>query len=173
MHNFRQVMREQEAGQPLRGIVELDDAYLGGETSGTSGRRRGRGRGQHDALSGRDAVERRRESRTAAIKPVERLPEAGGGSVPTPTVAAGDSGGKGSSETPGLSGANTLLNNVKRATGGTYIGYSSRYTGKLPSRMRLPFQQALSVNLALRLADLALRTPPLPYRLATVARTAG
>ena len=39
-HKLMQAMREREDSQPLRGIVELDDAYLGGETSGG---KRGRG----------------------------------------------------------------------------------------------------------------------------------
>ncbi len=39
-HKWMQAMREREDSQPLRGIVELDDAYLGGETSGG---KRGRG----------------------------------------------------------------------------------------------------------------------------------
>lgn len=39
-HKLMQTMRERDDSQPLRGIVELDDAYLGGETSGG---KRGRG----------------------------------------------------------------------------------------------------------------------------------
>ena len=39
-HKLMQTMRERDDSQPLRGIVEIDDAYLGGETSGG---KRGRG----------------------------------------------------------------------------------------------------------------------------------
>lgn len=39
-HKLMQTMRERDDSQPLRGIVEVDDAYLGGETSGG---KRGRG----------------------------------------------------------------------------------------------------------------------------------
>ena len=35
-HKLMQSMREREDSQPLRGIVELDDAYLGGGTTGAS-----------------------------------------------------------------------------------------------------------------------------------------
>ena len=38
-HKFIQAMREREESQPLRGIVELDDAYLGREASGGAARR--------------------------------------------------------------------------------------------------------------------------------------
>ena len=39
-HKLMQTMRERDDSQPLRGNVEIDDAYLGGETSGG---KRGRG----------------------------------------------------------------------------------------------------------------------------------
>ena len=39
-HKLMQTIREQDDSQPLRGVVELDDAYSGGETSGG---KRGRG----------------------------------------------------------------------------------------------------------------------------------
>ena len=39
-HKLMQAMREREDSQPLRGVVELDHAYLGGQTSGVQ---RGRG----------------------------------------------------------------------------------------------------------------------------------
>ena len=39
-HKLMQTMRERDDSQPLCGIVEIDDAYLGGEASGG---KRGRG----------------------------------------------------------------------------------------------------------------------------------
>ena len=33
-HKLMQTMRERDDSQPLRGIVEIDDAYLGDEASG-------------------------------------------------------------------------------------------------------------------------------------------
>ncbi len=55
-----QTMREREDSQPLRGIVDLDDAYLGGETSGGK-RRRGatrpyRGGRRSDASENQETV---------------------------------------------------------------------------------------------------------------------
>ena len=37
-HKLMQVMTERDRAHPLGGIVELDDAYLGGERSGASAR---------------------------------------------------------------------------------------------------------------------------------------
>ena len=88
-HKLMQAMREREDSQPPRGIVELHDAYLGGETSGG---KRGRGDGPQDALSGRGTGQRGGASRTAAPEPGERLPATGGGNMGAPAVAAGDGG---------------------------------------------------------------------------------
>ena len=153
-HKLMQAMREREDSQPLRGIVELNDAYLGGEASGGAGRPASR-------PSGRGAGQRGRASGTAATEPGERLPAAGGGSVGAPAVTAGDGGAvgwaavfpgvqaagcehqprvtggaKGSCETPGLSWVNTLLGNVKRATDGTYHSCSSRVWPTSPCALR-------------------------------------
>ena len=37
-HKLLQVMMERDAGKPLAGVIELDDAYLGGERRGKPGR---------------------------------------------------------------------------------------------------------------------------------------
>ena len=81
-------------------------------------------------------------------------------------------GGKSSCETPGLSWVNTLLGNVKRAIDGTYHACSSRYAGRYLAEFgyRLNRRYQL-VDLVPRLAYVAVRTPPLPYRL--LAGTAG
>ena len=61
-----QAMREREHSQPLRGIVELDDAYLGGETSGGK-RRRG------TALPRRTTIRCPENTETVAPEPRARL----------------------------------------------------------------------------------------------------
>lgn len=61
-----QTMREREDSQPLRGIVELDDACLGGETSGGK-RRRG------TALPRRTTIRCPENTETVAPEPRARL----------------------------------------------------------------------------------------------------
>ncbi len=83
-------------------------------------------------------------------------------------------GGKGSCETPGLSSVNTLLGNVKRAIDGTYHACSSRYAGRSLAELGYRFNRRYQlVDLVPRLAYVAVRIPPLPYRLLTLAGTAG
>ena len=49
-HKLAQAMMERDAAKPLKGRVELDDAYLGGERSGGKARPR---RARQDAVRGR------------------------------------------------------------------------------------------------------------------------
>ncbi|MDE0110410.1 MAG: hypothetical protein OXN96_21605 [Bryobacterales bacterium] len=85
-HKLMQAMREREDSQPLRGIVELDDAYR--DQRGQAGTRGG----PQDALSGRGTGQRGGASRTAAPEPGERLPATGGGNMGAPAVAPEDGG---------------------------------------------------------------------------------
>ena len=83
-------------------------------------------------------------------------------------------GGKGSCETPGLTWVNTLLGNVKRAIDGTYHACEARYAGRYLAEFAYRFNRRYElVDLVPRLAYVAVRTPPLPYRLLTVAGSAG
>ena len=68
-HKLMQTMRERDDSQPLRGIVEIDDAYLGGETSGG---KRGRGAARKTPFVACGPSECRRSPGTAAA-------ESGGG----------------------------------------------------------------------------------------------
>ena len=81
-------------------------------------------------------------------------------------------GGPGSCEASGLGWVNTVLGNVKRALDGTYHAwgqkYGPRYLAEFSYRFNRRYQLA---DLVPRLAHVAVRTPPLPYRLLTVAGT--
>ncbi len=83
-------------------------------------------------------------------------------------------GGKGSCETPGLGWVNTLLGNVKRSIDGTYHACSSRYAGRYLAEFAYRFNRRYQLaDLVPRLAYVAARTAPLPYRLLTLAGTSG
>ena len=196
-HKLMQAMREREDSQPLHGIVELDDAYLGGEASGG---KRGRGAARKTPflaaaqVSADGRPERLRLTpvvgfRRRAVEAWARQQQLQPGTVVRSdglqcfrgVQAAGcehqprvTGGGKGSCETPGLSWVNTLLGNVKRAIDGTYHACSSRYAGRYLAEFGYRFNRRYQlVDLVPRLAYIAVRTPPLPYRLLTMAGTAG
>ena len=195
-HKLMQAVREREDSQPLRGIVELDDAYLGGETCGG---KRGRGAAGKTAflaaaqVSAEGRPERRRLSpvggfrrravevwaqrqlqpgtvvRSDGLRCVRGVQAAG--CEHQPRIAGG---GKGSCETPGLRWVNTLLGDAKRASDGTYHDrapqYAGRYLAELAYRFTRRYQLA---DLVPHLAYVAVHTPPLAYRLLTLAGTAG
>lgn len=195
-HKLMQAMREREDSQPLRGIVELDDAYLGGETSGG---KRGRGAARKTAFLAAAQVSAEGRPERLRLSPVggfrRRAVEVWAQRQLQPgTVVRSDGlrcfrgvqaagcehqpritgGGKGSCETPGLRWVNTLLGNVKRAIDGTYHACAPQYAGRYLAEFSYRFNRRYQLaDLVPRLAYVAVRTPPLPYRLLTLAGTAG
>ena len=195
-HKLMQAMREREDSQPLRGIVELDDAYLGGETSGG---KRGRGAAGKTAFLAAAQVSAEGRPERLRLSPVggfrrravevwaQRQLQPGtmvrsdglrcfqgvqaAGCEHQPRITGG---GKGSCETPGLRWVNTLLGNVKRAIDGTYHACAPQYAGRYLAEFSYRFNRRYQLaDLVPRLAYVAARTPPLPYRLLTLAGTAG
>ena len=195
-HKLMQAMRERDGSQPLAGIVELDDAYLGGQAVGG---KRGRGAerktpflaaaqvsedGRPERLRLSPAVGFRRLAAQARarqhLKPGTVVRSDGprcfrgvqeAGCAHRPRVTGG---GKGSCETPGLKWVNTLLGNVKRAIDGTYHACDARYAGRYLAEFSYRFNRRYRlVDLVPCLAYVAVRTSPLPYRLLTLAGTSG
>ena len=77
-------------------------------------------------------------------------------------------------EVPGLGWVNTLLGNVKRAIDGSYHACASRYAGRYLAEFAYRFNRRYELaDLVPRLVDVAVRTPPLPERLLTLAGTQG
>ena len=195
-HKLMQTMHERDDSQPLRGSVEIDDAYLGGETSGG---KRGRGAGRKTPFEAAAQVsadgrpERLRLSPVAGFRKRALQAWATQHLVPETLVcsdglacfrgvqAAGCAhqaqvagGGKGSCETPGLSWVNTLLGNVKRAIDGTYHACAPHYAGRYLAEFLCRFNRRYELtDLVPRLVYVAVRTPPLPDRLLALAGTAG
>ena len=69
---------------------------------------------------------------------------------------------------------NTLLGNVKRAIDGTYHSCAPRFAGRYLAEFGYRFNRRYRLaDLVPRLADFAAHAPRLPYRLQTMAGTAG
>ena len=185
-HKLMQVMYEREVSQPLGGRVEMDDAYLGGQESGG---KRGRGAGHKTPFVA--AVEtnqdrhpirmkllcvkgfRKEEIRrigekiltagsevvTDGLSCFRSIPECGCHHVPVKT-----SGNK-EVQNSTFKWVNTVLGNVKKAISGTYQAvhkHGHRYLASFSYRFNRRFD--LSTMLT-RLAWVALRTVPMPFRL--------
>ncbi|ACD58194.1 ISXo2 putative transposase [Xanthomonas oryzae pv. oryzae PXO99A] len=193
-HKIMQAMTEREEPRKLKGFVQIDDAYLGGERSGGK-----RGRGSEnkqpfviavqvdhthehpvfaviepvkafDNASLEDWIARRLEPEcevySDGLACFRRLEEAGHAHT---TLDTG--GGRAATDVQGARWLNVVLGNVKRAISGTYhaVGqakYARRYLAEAAYRFnrRFDLKQMLP-----RLATALLRCTPCPERVLRMA----
>lgn len=195
-HKLMQAMKERDDTRPLQGIVQLDDAYWGGERHG-----QGTGRGTAGKTPFVAAVQCSQDGRPIALRMSvvkgfrsrEILRWASGhlaaGShvvsdgllcfraVPaagcTHSAEATGSGPPARDDTR-LNWVNTLLGNVKNALHGTYHAMNHKHLPRYLAEFSYRFNRRFALaELVPRLAYVALRTPPLPYRLAILAESHG
>ena len=186
-----QTMRERDDQQPLDGWVQLDDAYWGGECRG-----RTRGRGSTNKTPFVAAVACTANDQPTFIKltplkafshdsirlwsqqhlrPECRVTSDGLHSFRilserTHHTRILTGSGAISVETPELKWVNTVLGNIKTAMRGTYHAVRPQHLGRYLAAFSWRFNRRYALDqLVDRLAKAACRTPPLPYRLATLA----
>lgn len=192
-HKLMQAMLEQEQGRQLEGVIQMDDAYWGGRRRGY---KRGRGtRGKRpfvaavatDPVSGKPLTMRMdpvRGFRSREIGRWSRKHLAAGAHVRSDGLAcfaavgqAGctheplvTSGPKGRQRRKAFVWVDTMLGNIKNAMQGTYHGIGAkhlpRYLAEFSYRFNRRFNLAGMVG---RLGAAAALTPPMPYRLVTLA----
>lgn len=191
-HKLAQVMMERDDTKQLRGRVEIDDAYLGGERSGGK-----RGRGAPGKTPFVAAVEATPEGkpRKLKLKRVEGfstkalsgfasrhlepgslvisdslrafagVTEAGCGHQ---TIRTGS--GKAAASNPAFKWVNTALGNIKAAISGTYRSISSKHVPRYLAEFQYRYNRRYDLGAMLpRLNWAAVRTPPMPYRLLKMA----
>ena len=190
-HKLMQVMVERDDARPLSGIVQMDDAYWGGERHGG-----GTGRGSpgktpfvaavqctlqgHPVAMRMDVVAGFRKTVLAAwaqryLAPGSAVVSDGLGCFPS-VVDAGCShiaiptgGGPPSLGHPIFFWINTVLGNVKNALHGTYHALRPKYLQRYLSEFSYRFNRRFTLDaIVARLLFAAARTPPLPYALATL-----
>lgn len=188
-HKIMQAMTEREASRKLKGFVQIDDAYLGGERNGGKS-----GRGSenkqpfliaiqtddnhehpsyaviepvkafdNDSLT--DWIERRLEPQcevySDALACFRRLEDAGHAHT---TLDTG--GGRAATQAKGARWVNVLLGNVKRALSGVYHAvrqakYARRYLAEAAYRFNRRFHLRQMLP---RLAAALMRCKPCPER---------
>jgi transposase-like protein len=184
-HKVMQAMAERENTRQLKGFVQIDDAYLGGERNGGK-----RGRGSENKQAFVIAVETSDDlehPRFAVIEPIKAFDNAAlkdwvarrlapESEVYTDGLAcfrriedAGHAhtvletgGGRAATEVRGARWVNVVLGNVKRATSGTYHAirqakYARRYLAEATYRFNRRFRLA---DLLPRLAVAMMRCKP-------------
>lgn len=191
-HKLKQVMLERDAGKPLTGRVELDDAYLGGERTGGK-----RGRGAPGKTPFVAAVETTADGKPVRLK-MRRVTSFCGHDIsifakrsldPDCVVVSDglqcfgrvkDAGcshqviitgsGPGSVRIPAFKWVNTALGNIKSAIVGTYRAISGKHVPRYLAEFEYRFNRRYDLAAMIpRLTWAGVRTPPMPYRLLKLA----
>ena len=189
-------MAARNAERPLSGLIQVDDAYLGGETTRRPGDKRGRGAPNKLPFLAAVAT---RDGRPSAIhlRPVSGFTKAAIGDYAARNLAAGSTvvsdglscfnafaeaglehhpiltgSGKRPSE-PALAWVNTVLGNVKAAITGTCRALRHRHAGRYLAGFEWRFNRRTDLAQILpRLARAALLQHPTPHRFFRTAEAA-
>ncbi len=191
-HKLMQVMLERESEKPLAGRIELDDSYIGGE------RRNGkRGRGAPGKTPFVAAVESARQdrphrlklNRVAAFRKAEikrwsskhlkpgSLVVSDGLSCFQAVTASGcehtptkTGGGPDAVKLQAFRSVNIALGNLKTSLRGTYHSIRAKHVPRYPAQFQYRYNRRYKLEQMIpRLVWVALRTPPMPYRLLKLA----
>jgi transposase-like protein len=191
-HKLAQVMMERDADKPLEGRVEMDDAYLGGEHSGGK-----RGRGSPGKLPIVAAVETTEDGKPVRLK-IRRIKRFDKSRIKTiakrifksetkvitdglgcfrgvaeagcthEAIVTGS--GRKAARHPAFKWVNTVLGNIKSALSGTFRAVSGKHAPRALAEFEYRFNRRYDLAAMIpRLGSVALRTPPMPYRLLKLA----
>lgn len=194
-HKLMQVMLERQHEKTLSDRIEIDDAYLGGERAGKAGRGALNKVPFIAAVQTTDdqqpvAIHLRRVKgfRKTALSQYARTSLSPDSAVWTDGLAcfkafdeAGfthislvTGGGRASAKHPTFKWVNTMLGNVKNAITGTYHSVSAKHVPRYLAEFEYRFNRRYDLpEMIERLVFVALRTPPMPYRLLTMAESYG
>jgi transposase-like protein len=189
-HKLMQVMLERETTKPLAGRVEMDDAYIGGKRKGK------RGRGAAGKVPFVALVETSDDGKPQRMKlrPVSGFTKRAISKVVISDLADGCTvltdglpcftavSRQGVTHIPLRTSANksvqdstfkwvnTVLGNVKSALVGTYRAISGKHVPRYLASFSYRFNRRFNLShLLARFVYVALRTPPMPYRLLKLA----
>ena len=193
-HKLMQVMLERNSRSVLGGRVEIDDAYLGGEMPGK------RGRGADHKVPFIAAVEtqdgrpqRVHLRRVSGFRHCEIAQYAGENLAPDTTVFSDGlacfaavtragclhepiitGSGRQAVQHPEFNWVNTLLGNLKTALTGTCHAIRDKHVPRYLAEFEYRFNRRLDLPAMVeRLAYVAVRTPPMPQRLLSMAEPWG
>ncbi len=191
-HKLMQVMKERDDSKPLKGLIQLDDAYWGGQRHGGK-----RGRGSPGKIPFIAAVEVSADGHPIAMKFKvvnafrSRIIEhwanqslVSGAYVVSDGLACFEAvtkagcqhqsivtgGGPESMKLEAFTWVNTMIGNVKNAATGTYHAVSRKHLSRYLAEFNYRFNRRYDLVAMLpRLGYVAARTPPMPGRLLKLA----
>ena len=190
-HKLAQVMVERNATKRLKGKVQMDDAYLGGERSGPPGRG---AVGKTPFIAAVETTDdgkphkiilRRVEafSKSAVRKLASKALESGTVIVSDGLkcfaavteagcrhIAMVTGSGPQAAKAPAFKWVNTALGNIKAALLGTYRALRDKHAPRYLAEFEYRFNRRYDLGEMIpRLAFVAIRTLPMPYRLLKLA----
>jgi transposase-like protein len=194
-HKLAQVMLQPNATKRLQGNVQMDDAYIGGVRSGGIGRGAAGKTPFVAAIATTDdgkpdqIILRRvagfsslaiRTLASAAIAPGAHSVSDGLDCFAAVTqagcrhTAIKTGSGRRAAQTPAFKWVNTALGNIKAALVGTYRAGRAKHVPRYLAEFEYRFNRRYKLEEMIpRLAFVALRTPPVPYRLLKLADVAA
>ena len=195
-HKLLQVMKERDDSKPLNGAIQVDDAYWGGEHNGGK-----RGRGAESKTPFIAAVQTDEHGHPIAMRFTEvkgyRTTEIAQWAKRHLTVSsfvvsdglacfggvreAGcrhraiiTGGGPDSVKIEAFTWVNTMIGNVKNSMHGSYHAISDRHLPRYLAEFCYRFNRRFKLEEMIpRLGYAAVRTPPMPQRLLSMAEARG
>jgi transposase-like protein len=190
-HKLAQVMLERNASKKLKGKVQMDDAYIGGERAG----RPGRGAAGKTPFVAAVATTEDGKPDQIMLRRVKAFSKFAIGKLASTALASGaevvsdglacfsavvEAGcthaaiktGRGSraAKTPAFKWVNTALGNIKAALVGTYRAVRQKHVPRYLAEFEYRFNRRYKLeDMIPRLAFVALRTVPMPYKLLKLA----
>ena len=190
-HKLAQVMLERNASKKLKGKVQMDDAYIGGQRPG----RPGRGAAGKTPFVAAVATTDDGKPDQIILRRVKTFSNFAIGKLAGTALASGivvvsdglrcftavtqagctheviktGSGAK-AAKTPAFKWVNTALGNIKAAIVGTYRAVREKHVPRYLAEFEYRFNRRYKLeDMIPRLAFVALRTPPMPYKLLKLA----
>jgi ribosomal protein L37AE/L43A len=190
-HKLAQVMLERNATKRLKGKIQMDDAYLGGERAGSPGR------GAVGKTPFVAAVEITDDGKPHQIilRRVKAFSKFAIGKLASTALSSGavvvsdglacfaavieagcthtaivTGSGAQAAKTPAFKWVNTALGNIKAALVGTYRAVREKHVPRYLAEFEYRFNRRYDLGAMItRLAFVAVRTTPMPYRLLKLA----
>lgn len=194
-HKLAQVMLERNATKRLKGKVQMDDAYLGGERPGRPGRGAAGKTPFVAAVETTDdgkphqiILRRVKAFSKVALRKLASTALSSGAQVVsdglkcfTAVVEAGcthtaiiTGSGAQAAKTPAFKWVNTALGNIKAALVGTYRAVREKHVPRYLAEFEYRFNRRYDLGEMIpRLAFVAIRTLPMPHRLLKLADFQG
>ena len=194
-HKIMQVMLERQQKSKLKGRIEIDDAYIGGERTGKPGRGASHKKPFIAAVqTDENACVQKIHLRAVKGFRTKEIARYAKNSLEKKSLVVSDGlacfnafrqvghqhtavvcgGGKRGVKNPTFKWVNTILGNVKNSMTGTFHSVSLKHTPRYLAEFEYRFNRRFKLqHMTERFVYVGLRTPPMPCKLLKLAELCG